>query len=69
MHRSFLRELDQNPDNQFYIKSLVQLAHNRNVQLWLEGVESEIEWNQLAELGVDAAQGYFLGEPQSKPVE
>jgi len=69
VHRSFLRELDQNPDNQFYIKSLVQLAHNRNVQLWLEGVESEIEWNQLAELGVDAAQGYFLGEPQSKPVE
>ncbi|MBQ0712354.1 MAG: EAL domain-containing protein [Porticoccus sp.] len=69
VHRSFLRELDQNPDNQFYIRSLVQLAHSRDVQLWLEGVESELEWKQLAELGVDAAQGYFLGKPQSKPVE
>ncbi|MDX2350652.1 MAG: EAL domain-containing protein [Porticoccus sp.] len=69
VHRSFLRGLDQNPDNQFYIRSLVQLAHSRDVQLWLEGVESELEWKQLAELGVDAAQGYFLGKPQSKPVE
>ncbi|HEB29198.1 MAG TPA: EAL domain-containing protein [Porticoccus sp.] len=69
VHRSFLRELDQNPDNQFYIRSLVQLAHSRDVQLWLEGVESELEWKQLAELGVDAAQGYFLGKLQPKPVE
>ncbi len=69
VHRSFLRGLDQNPDNQFYIRSLVQLAHNRGVQLWLEGVESELEWKQLVELGVDAAQGYFLGKLQSKPVE
>ncbi|MEH6529628.1 MAG: EAL domain-containing protein [Porticoccus sp.] len=69
VHRSFLRELDQNPDNQFYIRSLVQLAHNRDIQLWLEGVESELEWKQLAELGVDAAQGYFLGKLQPKPVE
>lgn len=69
VHRSFLRGLDQNPDNQFYIRSLVQLAHNRGVQLWLEGVESEQEWKQLVELGVDAAQGYFLGKLQPKPVE
>jgi diguanylate cyclase (GGDEF)-like protein len=69
VHRSFLRGLDQNSDNQFYIRSLVQLAHSRDVQLWLEGVESELEWKQLAELGVDAAQGYFLGKLQPKPVE
>ena len=69
VHRSFLRELDQNPDNQFFIRSLAQLAHNRDIQLWLEGVESELEWKQLAELGVDAAQGYFLGKLQPTPVE
>ncbi|TNE83120.1 MAG: EAL domain-containing protein [Gammaproteobacteria bacterium] len=68
VHRSFTRELDGNQDNQFYIKSLAGLIHNSGLQLWVEGVESEAEWAQLQPLGVDAAQGYFLGEPQVKPV-
>ena len=69
VHRSFLRDLDQSPDNQFYLKSLAQLVHNRNIQLWLEGIESDAEWQQLSSLGIDAGQGYFLGELLPKPVE
>lgn len=69
VHRSFTRALDDNKDNQFYIKSLAGLVHNSGLQLWVEGVESEAEWEQLANLSVDAAQGYFLGEPQVKPVD
>lgn len=68
VHRSFLHQLDTNPDNQFYIKSLAGLAHNSGLQLWVEGVENEQEWNQLAELDADAAQGYFLGQPALKTV-
>lgn len=69
VHRSFLRELDTNLDNQFYIKSLAGLAHNSGLQLWVEGVENEQEWGQLAELDVDAAQGYFLGPPALRTVD
>jgi EAL domain-containing protein (putative c-di-GMP-specific phosphodiesterase class I) len=38
------------------------------MELWIEGVETEAEWLELQALGVDVAQGYFLGEPQVKPV-
>ncbi|WP_461482721.1 EAL domain-containing protein, partial [Porticoccus sp.] len=69
VHRSFIHELDANKDNQFYVKSLAGLVHNSGLQLWVEGVETEAEWQQLSGLSVDAAQGYFLGEPQVKPVE
>ncbi|WP_461519797.1 EAL domain-containing protein [Porticoccus sp.] len=69
VHRSFIRELDANKDNQFYVKSLAGLVHNSGLQLWVEGVETEAEWEQLSSLSVDAAQGYFLGAPQGKPVE
>jgi diguanylate cyclase (GGDEF)-like protein len=69
VHRSFLHLLDTNPDNQFYIKSLAGLAHNSGLQLWVEGVENEQEWDQLAELDADAAQGYFLGQPALKSVD
>jgi len=69
VHRSFLRELDTNLDNQFYIKSLAGLAHNSGLQLWVEGIENEQEWDQLAELDVDAAQGYFLGPPALRTVD
>lgn len=32
-----------------------------------EGVESQRVWDQLAELGCDVVQGYFIGKPM--PVE
>jgi len=35
----------------------------------VEGVENEQEWGQLAELDVDAAQGYFLGPPALRTVD
>jgi len=66
VHRSFTRRLESNPDNQFYIKSLVQLAHSRDIKLIVEGVEREAEWDILCDLGVDCCQGFFLAEP--KPV-
>lgn len=69
VHRSFTHRLDENPDNQFYIESLLQLTHNNDMELWVEGVETEEEWQQLQLLKVDAVQGYFLGKPSPNPVE
>lgn len=61
IHRTFVRDLDAHPDNQFYIKSLAQLAHSRDLQLVVEGVERDAEWQVLPALNVAAAQGYLLG--------
>lgn len=61
--RSFIRNIDTDADNQFFVKSLVQIAHSCDVMILAEGVETETEWQQLQTLGLDGGQGYFLARP------
>lgn len=61
--RSFIRNIDIDADNQFFVKSLVQIAHSCDVMILAEGVETEAEWKQLQALGLDGGQGYFLARP------
>ncbi len=66
--RSFVHNIQSNKDNQFFVKSLLQIAHSCDVRLFAEGVEEDSEWQTLLDLGIDGAQGYLLGmpaEPQS----
>lgn len=63
--RSFVQHLDANPDNQFFIRSLVQIAHSCDVKILAEGVETAAEWQQIQALGLDGAQGYYLGSPSA----
>ena len=67
VHRSFTREINCEKDNQFYIRTLVQLVAIRSLPLIAEGVESESEWQSLIELGVSGAQGYYLARLESLP--
>ncbi len=64
LHRSFVRDIDSQPDNQFYVESLLYLVHTRGIELIVEGVETEAEWQTLRQLGVDYLQGYYLGVPE-----
>jgi len=61
--RSFVTNIATNTDNQFFIQSMVQIAHTRDMQLIAEGVETEADLATLEGLGVDAAMGYLLGRP------
>lgn len=60
---SYLREIDQNPDHQFFIQALTEIAHGLEIKVIAEAVESEVVWDVLQELGVDGAQGYHIGRP------
>lgn len=64
VHRSFTQNIHLNKDNQFYIKSLAQLAHTREILLIAEGIELDAEWRVLSGLNIDAAQGFFIGRPE-----
>ena len=64
--RCFVRDLHSNTDNQFFIRSVAQIAHNRDILLIAEGVEKEAELNALSDLNVDGAMGYLLGEPKDR---
>tara|TARA_R110000787_G_scaffold4711_4_gene17785 strand:+ start:4751 stop:6712 length:1962 start_codon:yes stop_codon:yes gene_type:complete len=64
IHRSFIKNIHLSQENQFYVKALGQLAQTREIQVIVEGVEIEAEWQTLARMKIDAAQGYFFGHPE-----
>lgn len=63
IHQSFIRGVDRSPEAQFYVQSLAQIAHSRDISLYVEGVETEHEWATLKSLGVNGGQGYGLADP------
>lgn len=60
---SFMRSLDKNSDNRFFIQVLTKIAHGLEIEVIGESVESELVWDLLPSLHLDGAQGYFLGKP------
>lgn len=50
------------------MRSMVRMARNHNALLLAKSVESEAELRKLKSLGVDMAQGFFLGSPATEPV-
>lgn len=67
--RSFISNMSSRQDNQFFVKSLAQIAHSCDMILLAEGVETAAEWQQVADLGLDGGQGYYLGRPAADKVE
>ena len=61
---SFVRDVHENIENQFFLRSVIQLAQSQNVAVIAVGVESERELSVLKELGVSAVMGYLLGRPE-----
>lgn len=62
---SYIRDIERNLDHQFFVQSLVRIAHSRQILLTAEMVEGIEQWNLLRRFQLDGAQGYFLGEPQA----
>lgn len=60
---SFVIDLATNPDNQFFVRTLVDLARNFNLPTVAEWVSNEEEVEMLRDLGVKYLQGFYLGEP------
>ena len=51
------------------VSAFVLLALDLNATIIAEGLERPTDLAALSDLGVDAAQGYLLGRPNSSPVE
>jgi diguanylate cyclase (GGDEF)-like protein len=61
---SFAARLDQDTENQFFVRATAQIAHGLGIPAYLEAVESESVWMLLTDLQLDGAQGYHLGWPR-----
>ena len=60
---SFTRNIHNSEDNQFFVRSLVNIAHGLNITVIAELVEEEIEAQTLQNLFVDCVQGYVICQP------
>jgi diguanylate cyclase (GGDEF)-like protein len=64
---AYVKGLAQSPDNQIFVRTLVDLAKNFNLQTVAEWVGSSEEAQLLASFGVDYFQGFHFGEPVLEP--
>ena len=61
--RSFVSQMVTDRSDAVIVQSVVELGRNLGLTTVAEGVEDRETWDQLAELGCDVAQGYFLSRP------
>ncbi|WP_370278687.1 EAL domain-containing protein [Pontibacterium sp.] len=61
--RTFVRDLEHDPDDAAIICATVALAHSLKLQVIAEGVENEAQKSFLIGLGCDEMQGYLLAKP------
>jgi EAL domain-containing protein (putative c-di-GMP-specific phosphodiesterase class I)/GGDEF domain-containing protein len=59
----FIRHIQNEPDNQLFVQSLVVIAHGLNIEIIAEMVESLEESEWLKNAGIDYQQGYYIGAP------
>ena len=58
--RSFVAGLTTDVSDAVIVRSTIEMARNLGLRVVAEGVEDEATWLCLADLGCDAAQGYYL---------
>lgn len=65
--RSFVMEMQAGNNDQLIVRAIIDLAHNLRLRCVAEGVETRAVWDELARLGCDLAQGYFMAKPMPEP--
>ncbi|MDG1287372.1 MAG: GGDEF domain-containing phosphodiesterase [Rickettsiales bacterium] len=62
----FIRDLTDNPDNRFFVKTLLEFTELFGLKSVAEYVETGESAKLLMELGVDYLQGYYFGKPENQ---
>ncbi len=61
--RSFISDVDTDPDSSTLVNIIITLGHSLGHQVLAEGIESEDQRAYLSRQGCDLAQGFHLGRP------
>lgn len=64
-----VRGIDESRDNRDIATALISYAHERDILVIAEGVETQAELEAVIELGADYIQGYLTGRPAPEPTE
>ena len=60
--KSFVMNMEADPDDAAIVRSTVALGHNLGLEVVAEGVETPGAWRELQGMGADYAQGYYLSK-------
>ncbi|MDR6710572.1 diguanylate cyclase (GGDEF)-like protein [Pseudomonas hunanensis] len=61
--RSFVGGMELREENRKLVHAMINLAHNLNLEVVAEGVESEAQMALLREFGCDQVQGFLVSRP------
>ncbi|MEN3158792.1 EAL domain-containing protein [Alkalimonas sp. NCh-2] len=63
MDGSYTRHIDDDKNNQYFLRLMIDLAHRIGVGVFAESVETQEEKHMLDSLFIDGCQGYYIGKP------
>ncbi len=64
MDASYTRGLEDDKNNQYFMRLMVDLAHRIGVSVLAEGVETQEEKHIIEQLCLDGVQGYYIEKPK-----
>ncbi len=67
LDRSFVSGLMVRRETRSFVESIIKLAHDLQMKVIVEGVETKDQLQLIRTLGADEAQGHLLGEPSAEP--
>lgn len=65
--RSLIVDVESNLQTQSLVANVVRLAHDLNLRVVVEGVETLDQLKLVQRMGCDVIQGYFIARPESEP--
>ncbi len=61
--KSFVRDMETNPDNMAIVRTVAQLGESLGIEITIEGVETPSQLALLSVMGCDSMQGYLFSKP------
>lgn len=65
MDSTYTRDIDDDKNNQYFLRLMVDLAHRLGINVLAESVESQEEKHTLEKLFLDGYQGFYIGKPKA----
>jgi len=64
MDSTYTHDIDEDKNNQYFLRLMIDLAHRLSIYVLAESVESQSEKNTLDKLFIDGCQGFYIGRPE-----
>jgi len=63
MDSTYTRDIDEDKNNQYFLRLMIDLAHRLGVIVLAQSVEGQEEKYILEKLSIDGCQGFYVGKP------